>query len=289
MSNKVLVIGAQNIDLFTNVEEAYQLHDSNICDVTMAFGGVGRNLCVNLKRLDNDVSFLSVFSEDAFGTMAKQALLDLGISLDHSLTSKGSNSIYLGIMDQDKDLFLGLNDMKIVSNLSAEYCSSVLDYINTFKYLVIDNNLNQEAIGYLLQNAKGMKIMDAVSAHKINKIIPYLDKIDVLKVNHIEYDKLLELCQEGDIEVPSSLELLVSNGEKAIDLYTPNKQSVMPITCDSIINASGAGDGLLSGYIHGLLNNKSKEVCLDYARKVAHITLQCDDATNKDLSKEGIE
>ena len=292
MSNKVLVIGAQNIDIFTKTKEPYRLRDSNICTVSMAFGGVGRNIVENLSRLGNDVSFMTVFSTDHFGQVAKQSLLDMGVILTHSIDQDGyANSIYLGILDEENDMYLGLNDMAIVESLNQEYFKSHIDYINSFEIVVVDNNLSEESISYLLKNITSTKVMDAVSAHKIPKIAKLVQYIDYLKVNKIEHYELTKLRQQLPEEnMPKGTNYIVTNGPKEIQYLTLDKPYYsMPLQCDNIVNASGAGDGFISGFIHGLLQNKQEETKLEYAKRVAYITLQSNDATSKSLCKEEVE
>lgn len=283
MSNKVLVIGAQNIDIFTKTKTPYTLKDSNICDIRLAFGGVGRNIAENLRRLHNNVSFLTVFSDDHFSQAAKQSLESMNIDVSQSIIAKGyTNSIYLGILDDKNDLYLGLNDMKIVEELNQEAVQSRIDYINSFDVVVIDNNLSINAIRYLLESIEGIKVMDAVSAHKIDKLQNLLSHIDYLKVNEIEFQRLQDLCPV----IPSSLHLLITNGSKEITyIYNKNTKQVTPIKVTDVINASGAGDGFISGFVHGILLNVEDELKIEYAKKVAYYTLLSEDATNKELDK----
>jgi pseudouridine kinase len=292
MSNSVLVIGAQNIDVFTKTNEPYTLKDSNVCSVSMAFGGVGRNIVENLTRLGNNVSFMTVFSTDYFGQVAKQSLLDMGVTLTNSIDQEGyANSIYLGILDEDNDLYLGLNDMEITKSLDPDYFMKHIDYINSFDVVVIDNNLSEESITYLLPHITSIKVMDAVSAHKLPKIAMLLPHIDYLKVNKLEHYELVKRYEmEKEMDIPNSLSLLVTNGPNRIKYLAPNQPfNTMPIACETIINASGAGDGFISGFVHGLLHNKDEVTRLEYAKRVAYITLQSNDATSKSLCKEEVE
>ena len=61
-----------------------------------------------------------------------------------------TNSIYMGIMDKDNDLFLGLNDMDIINELNIDVINCKIEYINTFDYLVIDNNLEETVISHIV-------------------------------------------------------------------------------------------------------------------------------------------
>lgn len=285
MSSKVLVIGAQNIDIFTSTKETYTLRDSNLCDITITFGGVGRNIATNLKRLGVDVSFLTVFGNDHFAEIAVNSLQKLQINTTHSLHLEGSNSIYMGILQEDNDLFLGLNDMKIVKELTPSFLEGVLDYINQFEYVVIDNNLTQQSIEFITKHAKGIKIMDAVSAKKLPKLLNSIPYIDYLKVNEIEYNVLKEYLKHSNYSIKN---LIITSGKEDITLINETHTTIKPLEIKKIINASGAGDGFLSGFVYGLIHHASNSELLDYGRKVAYITMLSKEACNKDLSLKGV-
>ena len=290
MSN-VLVIGAQNIDIFAKTTDEYSLRDSNVAAITLAYGGVGRNITENIKRLGNDVSFLTVFGDDTFSIQARESLDKLGIDCEESITVEhSSNSIYLGILDKDNDLYLGLNDMDITASLNKELFIKKLSYINSFDYVVIDNNLSEEAIAYLLTHIKVPKIMDAVSAKKVVKLKQLIHLIDVLKVNKIELNELSKkettIKQITDLQSRGLKNVLVTDSKNMIYLGSDKLHQEMPIEVDSIVNASGAGDAFLSGFIHGIIENATDDVKLNYAKIMAYHTLLCNEATNKTINKD---
>ena len=292
MSN-ILVIGAQNIDIFTHKNDDYVLQDSNITDIKFSFGGVGRNIAENIKRLDCDISFLTVFGNDIFSSQAQSSLEKMGIKTSHSKICDHVNSVYIGILDKDKDLFLGLNDMKIVEELNKDHMIKHKDYIDSFDILVIDNNLTEDTIKHIVESHKKTIIMDAVSAHKVHKLHSIIDKIDYLKLNHIE---CMELTKEDTLEKQiKELEklkantVIITNQDKDITVIENSVTSYKTIPCIDIVNASGAGDGFISGFIKGVSLDKSISESIDYAKKVAYITLLSDDATNKELTYEKVK
>ncbi|MBU1019973.1 MAG: carbohydrate kinase family protein [Firmicutes bacterium] len=291
----VLVIGAQNIDIFARSHKTYTLHDSNIAKIHIAFGGVGRNIAENLRRLGNSVSFLTVFGDDYFSQSAHSSLLDMGMDISESLHLKNaSNSVYLGVMDKGNDLFVGLNDMDIVHQLNKAFFISKHEYINRFSTIVIDNNLPQESIDYLLTTYHDKEIvMDGVSTKKVIKIKHHLDKISVLKLNHLELEKL---AKDGSID--EKIQYLKNQGANTL-LITNQDQDVMlvkgeevhtitPYKVRKIVNASGAGDSFLSGFVHGMINGYSETDCLDCATKVAYLTLLSRNSTNELLNIEEV-
>lgn len=289
--SSILVIGAQNIDIFAKTNDDYELRDSNIASITLAYGGVGRNIAENLKRIGNDVSFMTVFGDDTFSTQARDSLIKMNIEVDHSITvQESSNSIYLGILDKDNDLYLGLNDMAIAKSLNVSYFETQLDYINTFKHVVIDNNLSSEAITYLLKNITIPVFMDAVSAKKVIKLKGLLQYINVLKVNTIELKELSDkdsiTDQIADVMSKGITNLLVTDGENEITLSNKETYKSMPIYIEKIVNASGAGDAFLSGFVHGMINSVKDAEKVEYAKLLAYHTLLCNEATSKSINKD---
>lgn len=293
---KMIVIGAQNIDIFAKSEMNLVEGDSNPAKINLAFGGVGRNIAVNMKRLGHEVHFLSVFGDDDFSKSAQLSLDHLGIKTDQSLFLMGSsNSIYLGILDKDNELHLGLNDMQIIKELHPEFFKSKWAYINSFDTIIIDNNLSEESIAYLLNHLKDkVIIMDAVSAHKACKLKKYLDKISILKVNQLELDAL-----SNSLSIKEKLENLHAKGAQTILLTHQEKASLVskedelvsqkPKLIKNIINATGAGDAFLSGYLHGFLSEKTEEDRLKMANFAAGITLTSNESTSLELNSEKIE
>lgn len=286
MSNKILVIGAENIDIFSTTKTDYLLHDSNLAKIALGFGGVGGNIASNLAYLNEDVCFMTVFGDDMFSIIAYNHFLEKGIDLSSSMTVPNeSNSIYLAIMDKDNDLYLGLNDMGIIKHLNVAYFKTKAEYIKQFPIIVIDNNLSLEAITYLLTTYQDKTIiMDAVSAAKVPKLKKLLKYITVLKVNALELSVLstkptLEQ-QIKDVLNHGLQELLVTNKEDDVYYCLQTKTVIVkPYVCENIVNATGAGDAFISGFTHGVNQGLPIEEKLDEALKLAHKTLSVKNST----------
>jgi len=123
--NKILIIGAQNTDIFSKTNNDLIIGDSNPSKINISFGGVGRNIAVNLSRLGHDIHFLSVFGDDLFSQNARQNLKEIGINIEHSLFLKNqNNSIFLGVLNKDNNLHLGLSDMGIIEHLNNFYAKN---------------------------------------------------------------------------------------------------------------------------------------------------------------------
>ncbi|MEI6580068.1 MAG: PfkB family carbohydrate kinase, partial [Eubacteriales bacterium] len=288
---KTLVIGAQNIDIFAHAGSQCTMNDSNSSKIYMAFGGVACNIVTNIALLGNKVSFLTVFGDDTFSALAKKNLLDLNIDLHESLEVKNeSNSIYMAVMDKDNDLFIGLNDMEITDRLNIGFFKEKADFIAGFDLLVLDANLRQDALEYLLKTYKQKQlIMDAVSAEKVVKLKGLLNCITLLKLNLKELKALSDKAtvdeRIDDLLSQGLGKALITNSGNEI-IYKSKKEHIktMPPEAAEIVNSSGAGDAFLGGFIHGILNEKNLAQCLEIAKKTAFLNLKSSSSTNRNIT-----
>ena len=293
---KILVIGAQNIDIFAHAGSQCTMNDSNSAKIYMAFGGVACHIVTNIALLGNKVSFLTVFGDDTFSALAKKNLLDLNIDLHESIEVKNeSNSIYMAVMDKDNDLLIGLNDMEITDRLNIGFFKEKADFIAGFDLLVLDTNLRQDALEYLLKTYKKKQlIMDSVSAEKVVKLKGLLDCITLLKLNLKELKALSDKAtvdqRIDDLLSQGLAKVLVTNSGNEI-IYKSKDEHIktMPPEAAEIVNSSGAGDAFLGGFIHGIMNEKSLAQCLEIAKKTAFLTLQASSSTNRNITLSEVE
>ncbi len=286
MSSNVLVIGAVNIDIFASTKEEYTLEDSNLAKINLGFGGVGGNIATNLNTLGRDVSFITAFSSDILGNTVHNHYQQLGINIDEShISIQNNSSIYLGVLNKENDLFLGLNDMDITKEINEEFLKKKHDYINSFEYIVIDNNLQKETLSYVLKTYHHKTlIMDAVSAKKVGKLLELLPYITVLKVNQIELNELSSksdiYSQIKDVLNQGVKEILVTN--KHQDVFYGSEKEIVVFAVEKeeeIVNATGAGDAFLSGYVSALVENKPLNERIITANDLARRTLRSKTST----------
>lgn len=286
---KILVIGASNIDFLAFPKGKLRMRDSNIGSVDFAFGGVGRNIAENLARLGNDVSFISAFGEDVFGEMLKKNLSSLGIDLKGSVASGKRSGMYVAIANQEGELVCAICENEIVTEIDREHLARNLDYINSFSHLFLDANLSPEALDFLFRNATGKVYIDATSVAKSGLFKPYLSRITLLKGNRAEICSLGESddLEEGMKNLIASGVTLVAATDGAASVRFNHGREILsiPVPPARVASTNGAGDAFLSGVIHGLLNGKTFSEGIVYGIKAAQATLLVPGACNPDLVK----
>ena len=288
---RTLVIGGQNIDIFAQTNSEVLLHDSNAANIHLSFGGVACNIATNLALLGNEIACLTVFGDDTFASLAKSNLENLKIHFNQSLTVKAArNSMYLAVINVDNNLFIGLNDMDIVNCLTVDFFKQKEDYLRDFDVLVIDTNVSEEVLKYLLYTYSDKQIvMDAVSSEKVLKLKGLLTNVSLLKLNFLELSAFSdgETVQErmDDLLSQGLKKILVTNEGNEI-LYQSVDEHIrtMPIPADTVVNTSGAGDAFLGGFVHGIIHHMSARESLEIAKKMAFNTLKSKNSINRNNS-----
>jgi pseudouridine kinase len=295
---KILIIGGSNIDYFGKSFERIRPFDSNIGEITVSFGGVARNICENLARLEIPVTFITTIGTDALSQILLKELHNLGVRVVIPEKEGIQTGGYLAIHNQEGDMELALCDQESIKAISKEYLQSIDSMINGYDYLIIDTNLESETIDYLLDQYQDKTIiMDAISTKKAEKLVHKVSKINYLKCNVLEAEAIIgksvskkELIKEFIKQ--GANHIIITDKEKEI-YYLENGKSdkiaVAKIASNEIVNATGVGDAMLSGIIYGIVNDKTLHQAIDYGKKLATLTLKSKEANNKVLTKKQLE
>ena len=295
---KILIIGGSNIDYFGKSFEKIRPFDSNIGEITVSFGGVARNICENLARLQLPVTFVTTVGTDAISQALVNELKELGVSIIVPEEKGLSTGGYLAIHNPEGDMELALCDQQSIKALSKSYLQSISQIIKSCDYLVIDTNLEIEVIDYLLTCYQDkIIIMDAISTRKAEKLAHKVNKIDYLKCNVLEAEAIVgkqsskeKLLKE--FQKQNAKNIIITDKEKEIaylEKGTIGTVLVTSVDSKEIVNATGVGDAMLSGIIYGIVKEKPLQQAIEYGKKLASLTLKSKEANNKTLTKALLE
>lgn len=287
---KVLVIGGTNIDINGLVSEDLLLYNSNIGKVETSVGGVGKNIAENLVRLNVDTTFLTAIGDDDFGHQAKNHFNNIGLKIITPNVKNEKTSTYLAIFNEEDDFFVGINDMKIINNLSVEFLKDNIDF-NKYGLIIIDSNLDNETISYITNNCDKPIYAEAISITKVKKFKPHLHKLNGIKCNLLEAQTLVgtELGAEALIKIlleRGLKEVFITDGAKGSYYGEKDRICHLRPLQSNIKNTSGAGDAFLSGVIYAKINNFDP---LKYGNALAKITLESNQTNNPNLTVEKLE
>ncbi|TXT34688.1 MAG: yeiC [Comamonadaceae bacterium] len=266
----MLVLGGANMDISATTEHALVPADSNPGWVRWGDDPYGRSLLEATQQAGVDVTGCWVLSGQ-------------------------STSTYVSLHGPAGDLAVAVNDMHILECLTPERLTPHADRMRHAAALVVDCNLSADALAWVFTNRGNTPVfVDAVSAFKCPRILPWLDQVHTLKVNRQEAQALCGFAVQSDAEIESAAQWLHGQGVKQVVLslgargvYWSDKdaahgwQGTLPA---AVVNVTGGGDALMAGLVHGFGGHQSLADTIPFALACAALTLSAEQANHPNLS-----
>jgi len=269
--HNICVIGGMNFAVISKIDGDLQNDSSIIGEIKVRFGGVARNIILNLTKFDDiKIDFITVLSRDNMGVLAQKELDAWGVDYNRSLFMEKWESFYCETIT--KSGHYGINDMKLIAHLQPDYLKTLKAFIESHDMVVVDLNLNQDLLEYIAANINIPIVCDATSDQKCRRVVNILEHINILKMNYREASALLGISQEEKPNIDAlriSLQKLplvsfyVTLGELgAFYLRGKDYYYRSPNVKIDAKNVLGAGDAFTAGIIEGTLNKMSIESTL---------------------------
>ena len=175
----VVVIGGANIDLRGRSEEELKRYTSNPGKINVGSGGVGRNIAHNLALLNVPVTLLSAVGDDGEGIRILEETGKAGVKTEQMIISgEHPTGIYLAILDEKGEMEVAVSDMRILEEVTEEYLRSKAYLIKESKIVVMDTNIPEQSIEYVVDLCNKVKVpllIEPVSVEKARKLRKILD------------------------------------------------------------------------------------------------------------------
>jgi len=297
----VLVIGAAGMDMVGRVKSDLRIHTSNPAQIRSSFGGAARNVAENLLRLGTSVTLLTVVGKDESGDRLLDAIADVGANVDTVLrTSQYPTGTYLAVVNRDGKLEYGLDDMRLMVELSSKYIHAQEELFEHSSLLFIDTNLSKETLRTVISIARRVKLpicADPTSESLASKLIPYLPRLRLVVPNSGEASILCnrktgpatrrEAIDAAKCMVSQGVEIaIVTMAELGVCYATSETSGYVPPVRTNIIDPTGAGDALTAAVLFGLLNQMPIDDAVRLGVAAESLTLNYRGAVVPDLSLE---
>lgn len=284
---RICVIGGANVDIGARAAGLFVAGDSNPGTITVAPGGVGRNIAHNLALLGDSVRLVTVFGDDGFGRMLRESCAATGMDLSLSQTVSGArNACFVSVNGSDGELFGGVSDMAITGLMTPEWLESRLHAINDADAVVADANLPAETLSMLVgcclpplyidavSSAKGARLREALSAPRLPGAGPI-----TVKCNRIEAEVL------GTSGLSGAARLVVSLGSEGLEIIEDGETlTIPPLPAVGIVNTTGAGDALLAGIVHCGPDAPAADAA-NFGQKCARLALMSPNPVNERIKE----
>jgi len=293
MSDYVTVIGGVNMDISAALTAPFVPADSVPGQVTLACGGVARNIAHNLRLMGHEVKFVSVFGGETFGEMCWRECRAIGLDLTLSERCEGMrNGLYLCVNDQTGDMIAAVADTDIISHITLAFLAARINDINNSDLVIADTNISTEALQYLIDHCTAPVIIDTVSTAKAPRIIKALQQsqrqhLHALKLNLIEAQTVTH-CDTAKAAADHLTTMgvhqvyitLGSDGVYCSDGIHHNHYKAIPTR---VINTTGAGDAFIAGVAHAQMQLEPFPSCAQTGLQAAHATLLSLQTVNPDI------
>ncbi len=281
------------MDCVATPKQQVHMHNSNLADIKVSFGGVANNIARNLAYLKQEVKLLSVFSKDGYGRDFKKHMHTLQIDIDDCLVVDEPTSMYLALLDNQRDLLMAMVDSSLLSEIKAHHIQAFLERTTAADVVVFDTNLDTELIECIIKYNHGALVCDPISIEKAKKIKPYLSYLSVFKPNTQQASAIsgIEIVDEKTLKAAGRYfrkqgvqQTIITLGDKG-GLLVDNEAMYRYWHRDfPIVSAIGAGDASLASFI-AFDGDYDKIKTIQHMVKSAYITCLSEDSVNPKVAQ----
>ena len=296
--SSICVIGGANIDIVGSSIDPLQNFDSNPGEISIAYGGVGRNIAQICALLGENIKFVTCFSGDSYGQSMKEDCKRLGMDVSMSSTVEDlPSSMYIALLYNNRDMKLGMSDMRILRRMDAKMLQPILETLHEDDIIIIDSNLDMESIEYTAIHAKARIAADPVSAHKATRLKSVLNHLDIFKPNQFEASELTGIWIKDEETARQNLdwfiehgvkEVIISMADRGILLGTAEHKTWFTHRPINMENATGGGDSLLGAYVASRLAGKCPLESMRFGISAAVISIEQDAVRRRNLNTEEV-
>ena len=289
-----VVIGGINIDIAAIANKKLLEKDSNPGHIQISMGGVGRNIADNLTKLGITTKLISIIGDDQYGKLICQSCNEIGIDISISnITSKAQTSFYVSIMDQHGRLKTAISDMAIFEFLLPAHLESHNKIMEKANAIVVDTNLRNDVIEYLLNKYQGRIIIDTVSTAKAIKIQDLFSKIHTIKTNRWEAQVLsgINLAEKKNILTAVQYfldqgvtQVFITLGKDGVAYGSTDFQGIYKPKTVKAVNETGSGDAFSAGLAYCFGNNLDIKKTVEFACFAAAVAVESVESVNPEMS-----
>jgi pseudouridine kinase len=260
----VACFGAAHVDVIARASSVV-LGTSNPVSTVRRFGGVARNVAVNLARRSMDVRLVSLVGGDAAGDDIVASLAEAGVDAAGVMRHpERPTASYKALIDGDGELVVGLADMGIYDDLTPDRLKPVAAEAGSTALWFAEANLPAPTLAFLAE-ARGTAGLaaDAVSVAKAPRLSPILSEIDFLFCNRGEAAAMLgshasapaaELGQ--GLLTAGARAVIVTEGPAGVTVADRRGIERLPAPAIEARDVTGAGDALIAGTLAAWIDGR---------------------------------
>lgn len=293
--NYFAVIGTCFIDTIAKVDKNYQPTGTNISTIHEIYGGVGRNIAINLSQLDNDVEFMTAIDNspqserfvsefEKYNIGHAYTIPPFDISKDNPIHSIGK---WLAIIDENGNLIANASQVPNTSRLYKAFDFYGDRFIRNSKALILDLDCDERVTLLAIERAElyHIPVFGAIgNLSIISKHVDIIQDITYLVLNNIEASKLFNSNEVRNIYNLDDADYRFAKLKKKFKfnniIITCGPYGSIGYTTDGIvhkipaintdaINTTGAGDAFVSAFADRIIKKCDFMSAMEYANLIS--------------------
>ncbi len=290
----ITVIGGANFDISAALTTNFIANDSNPGHISLGHGGVARNIAHNLCLMGCEVRFMSVFGSDIFGGFMFDQCKHIGLDMSMSDIIQGERTgMYLCINNHSGEMIAAVADTDIIRHITPDFLEKHTGELNRSDAIVVDTNLPEDSIRFLMENSTAPVFVDAVSSTKAHRVVNALQKLKLphlhtLKLNQKEalavtdtqtYSEAAQKLLDMGVE-----HLYITLGSEGVYCRHAGEEWLFPALPVEVVNTTGAGDAFLAGVVFAYMKGIPFPQTAQYGLMAARATLLSERAVNPNIA-----
>lgn len=298
MAKSVLCIGATLIDELFFCENTIVHNSSNPAQKSISIGGVISNVVQHLAILGVKPSLITALGNDNDADFIEKTFCKMNIELNESIVAEDSTGKYVSIQNSDGSLYVAACQDISLKYITVSFLETKADYIRNFDLIVIDTNLDTNAIQWLIGFSKVNNqklIIEPVSVTKASKLSDLnLQGVYMITPNEEELVSIANNKTENEMQLIENLlergveKIWIRKGNKGSVIHEFNNSIQLNVPIIQVVDSTGAGDAALSGWIFGFMNNENDTTSLALGHSLALEILKIKGTINYTITKENL-
>lgn len=296
---KIIVAGSINMDLVVRCHEIPKIGETVPGKEFLTIpGGKGANQAVAIAKLGGDCTFLGKVGKDIFGQKVLASMKESQIKIEKIKEEDCSTGVaIINVDDKGKNNIIYIEGAN--GKIDGPYIDSVKEVLDGASILVMQNEIPQDAINYLLKLAREKNVktlLNPAPAREIPEEV--ISLIDIIVPNEYELERITGVqtqTEEGIKKAAQNLFdlgikiIIVTLGERGVFLKTDKVEKFFTAYKAEVVDTTAAGDSFIGGFCNKLVENSDLDEAINYGQKTAAIAIGRLGAQTSIPSKEEVE
>lgn len=256
--NYVAVVGGITLDIFGIPNSEVIEKKSNTGVIYSDVGGLGRNIAVDLTKLEIPNYFISVYGHDSAGEEFKKDALEKNLDITYSKQiSDIPTSRYLYINQTSAKRIFGVDDSRIHDEITPEFLKERFNILKNAKMIVVDPNLPEETISWIYRTFAQPLLADSIN--KLNRLKKGIEALDTLVLNADESQAITDIEIKDYATAKACADELIAMGISNVFIYdaqvgffyqTKENAFYFPVSLKKVLNTNGVGAAALAAIVY---------------------------------------